>query len=235
MSTTLGSAGEDPDVSTEQSAHLLGGPIQFEQHEAVSDHVDDVDVEDDEAVKPPRRHVIYEWLFVIVCSLTLSILLQMFVVQAFSIPSRSMLPTLSVGERIFVYKLGYGYGDISRGDVVVFDTPTAIGGDDDLIKRVIGLGGETLEIRDGSVYVDGQQLHEPYLFAPASTDPTFAIPGCENEPSNMYCQIPEDHVFVLGDNRAASRDGRYFGPIHTDTVIGRAFATYWPPNDIGGL
>ncbi len=188
--------------------------------------------------EPPARSAwrsLLEWVGVIVCALALAAVLQVFLVQAFSIPSRSMEPTLSVGDRVVVYKLGYRWGDIGRGDVVVFDNPSGGAGDDDLIKRVVALGGETFELRDGRVYIDGRALDEPYLKSAGASYPKQPMHGCVNAASPEMCIVPEGSVLVLGDNRQSSRDSRYFGPIDTDTVIGRAFLKYWPPNDVGGL
>ena len=176
-----------------------------------------------------------EWLLVAVVALGLALLLQIFLVQAFSIPSRSMEPTLAVGDRVIVFKLGYRLHDINRGDVVVFSNPDQTGEEDDLIKRVIAVGGETFEMRDGHVHIDGLRLEEPYLQAAGSSFAKQPIPGCTNPAEPGRCEVPEGHILVLGDNRQFSRDGRYFGPVDVDTVVGRAFMKYWPPGDIGGV
>ena len=181
------------------------------------------------------RGVLTEWLVVGVCALALALLLKAFLVEVFVIPSGSMEPTLMVDNRVVVYKLGYRLHDINRGDVVVFRQPGQAADADDLIKRVVGLGGETFEIRGSQVYIDGTLLEEPYLNAPESTHATVAIPGCVNAPEPDRCEIPEGQILVLGDNRPDSRDGRYFGPIDVDTVVGRAFLKLWPPNDLGGV
>ena len=186
---------------------------------------------------PARRAwgVVTEWLFVGVCALVLALLLKAFLIEVFVIPSGSMEPTLMVDNRVVVYKLGYRLHDINRGDVVVFRQPGQAADADDLIKRVVGLGGETFEIRGSRVYIDGALLEEPYLNAPESTHATVPIPGCVNAPEPDRCVVPEGKVLVLGDNRPDSRDGRYFGPIDVDTVVGRAFLKLWPPNDLGGV
>ena len=179
--------------------------------------------------------VLVEWLVVLVCALGLALLLKAFLVEVFVIPSGSMEPTLMVDNRVVVYKLGYRLHDVNRGDVVVFDNPGQGPGIDDLIKRVVALEGETFEIRDGSVYIDGTQLEEPYLQAGEFTHPKAPIPGCANEAESLYCEVPEGTVIVLGDSREDSRDSRFFGPVDVDDVVGRAFMKIWPPNDIGGV
>ena len=179
--------------------------------------------------------LVSEWLVVGVCALGLALLLKTFLVEVFVIPSGSMAPTLMVDNRVVVYKLGYRLHDVNRGDVVVFHQPGQAADADDLIKRVVALEGETFEIRGAQVYIDGARLEEPYLPAAGATYPTVPIPGCDNDPEPERCVVPEGKILVLGDNRPDSRDGRYFGPIDVDTVVGRAFFKLWPPNDLGGV
>lgn len=194
---------------------------------------------DEEASSSPRQRralpALVEWLVVLVCALGLALLLKAFLVEVFVIPSGSMDPTLVVDNRVVVYKLGYRFHDVNRGDVVVFDSPSRSAGADDLIKRVVALGGETFEIRDGRVYIDGTRLEESYLSDGESTVPKAPIPGCENDADWLRCEVPEGKVLVLGDSREDSRDSRFFGPIDVDDIVGRAFMKIWPPNDIGGL
>jgi signal peptidase I len=178
----------------------------------------------------------------------LALLIKTFLVQAFYIPSESMLPTLEPGDRVLVNKLAYRFGDIRRGDVIVFESPRpsdepdrdpisaffvwlsrGLGvsppADEDFIKRVIGLPGETVEIRrNGVVLIDGQRLDEPYL--------TGSVPGAWGPE-----RVPEGMLFVLGDNRGNSNDSRFgtLGYIPVDRVVGRAFVRIWPPSRIGWL
>ena len=192
---------------------------------------------DDDAPTAARRawSLVTEWLIVGVCALGLALLLKAFLVEVFVIPSVSMEPTLIVDNRVVVYKLGQRLHDINRGDVIVFHHPGQTADADDLIKRVVAVGGETFEIRDGQVYIDGTRLAEPYVLQAGATYPTVPITGCANDPEPDRCVVPEGELLVLGDNRLNSRDGRYFGPIDADTVVGRAFFKLWPPNDLGGL
>ncbi len=177
-----------------------------------------------------------EWIAVIVGALVVALVVKTFLFQAFYIPSASMEPTLQKGDRVLVNKLSYHLHDVNRGDVVVFEIPEASVGTDgikDLIKRVIGLPGDTIETRDGVVYVNDRRLEEPYLPKGLKTgDPDNA----SNPPIERQV-IPADHVFVMGDNRANSHDSRYAdrGPIPIDAIVGRAFVLVWPPGKLGGL
>lgn len=172
---------------------------------------------------------IVEWAAVIIASVLIALLVQRFLVQAFWIPSSSMMNTLAVQDKVFVDKMGYRIKDINRGDIVVFNkTEDEIGlrPDDpkDVIKRVIGLPGETVHIQDNQVRINGQLLREPYLASDVLTS--------DFGPS----VIPEGHLFVMGDNREHSADSRFgLGPVSEDRVVGRAFITFWPPSRIGGL
>ena len=207
------------------------------------------------AVQDNGLRTLIEWVAVVVVAISAALLIKEFVFQAFEIPSASMTPTVVPGDRILVNKLSYNFGEIGRGDLVVFDRPVGTPGDtDQLIKRVIGLPGETVEIRDdgqlwisqaGETREEAELLEEPYLAPGAdivipnlSTRPAFDIWGenCENQPREPgVCVIGEDDYLVLGDNRRSSVDSRSFGPVAEDTVVGRAVVRIWPLSDIGGL
>jgi len=178
------------------------------------------------ATSPVRNAV--EWVLVIVGAVAIALLVRGNVAQSFKIPSPSMSPTLIEGDRVLVNRLSYKLHDINRGDVVVFDRPPSAPAGPDapkhLIKRVVGLPGETIEARDGVVYIDGRPVDEPYL--PEDTQ-TYEL----DDPVD----IPEGEIFVMGDNRNNSEDSRFIGTIDEDTVIGRAFSIIWPPSRIGGL
>ena len=168
-----------------------------------------------------------EWAAVIGGGVLIAFVVEMFFIQAFWIPSPSMVPTLNVEDRVLVNKLSYRFGDVSRGDVIVFERPRSVAADDginDLIKRVIAVQGDVIEGRNGLVYVNGERVDESgYLETGTAT---------ENLPR---LEIPEGHVFVMGDNRANSEDSRVFGPISEDTIVGRAFIRVLPLGDIGWL
>lgn len=175
---------------------------------------------------PTRSSV--EWLLVIVGAVVVALVIRGFVVQAFRIPSESMSPTLLEGDRVVVNKLSYDAHDLNRGDVVVFGRPESLpasaGEPEDLIKRVIGLPGDTIVARDGDIFIDDHRLNEPYL-----PDETMTY----NLDSPLT--VPEGKVFVMGDNRGNSTDSRFFGPVDADSVIGRAFSIIWPPSRAGAL
>jgi signal peptidase I len=206
---------------------------------------------------PPRRRrsrfqrLAIEWVLLVVAALTIAFLIKSFLFQAFFIPSASMQPTLDVGDRVLVNKLSYDFHDVNRGDIVVFEAPECARTDEvkDFVKRVIGLPGDVVTTDDdGSVVIDGRVLEEPYLSdgvrtqfesVPPSGQPCAGVPGsapCGAPPSGgSGCVVPPGTVLVLGDNRLSSRDGRYFGPIDQDLIIGRVFVRIWPIGDIGFL
>jgi len=176
-----------------------------------------------------------------VAALALALLLKGTTAQAFSIPSESMEPQLQVGDRVLVSRTAYRLHDPNRGDIIVFPSPSAEPsddplltglwndaletvalrdpGDDELIKRVVGLPGETIQGQAGQVLIDGRVLTEPYLPAGVATGDFDPV------------TIPEGHVFVMGDNRGNSHDSRFpdVGPIAEDTIVGRAVGRIWPP------
>jgi signal peptidase I len=158
-----------------------------------------------------------EWVVIAVGALLVAFVIKTFLLQAFYIPSLSMAPTLKVNDRVLVNKLSYDLHEVNRGDLIVFESPPNEGSETkDLIKRVIGLPGETVESRDGRMVVNGRVLDEPYLDDGVMT-------GALEKTT-----IPPDHLWVMGDNRSNSRDSRFFGPIPESLVIGRAFVRVWP-------
>jgi signal peptidase I len=182
--------------------------------------------------------VIVEWAAILAVALLAAVLLRAFVVQPFSIPSGSMEPTLKVHDRLLVNKLSYHFHRAGRGDIVVFKKPAddTTPGITDLVKRVIGLPGETISANDGQVYVDGRYLPEPWLPKVDQGVTLFpsSIPGCLPSPPGS-CRIPPGEYLMLGDNRTDSTDSRVFGPVPGTLFIGRAFILVWPPWRIGFL
>ena len=175
-----------------------------------------------------------EWLAVIVGALLVAFLIKTFLMQAYYIPSSSMTPALQVGDRVLVNKLSYEFGEVSRGDLVVFKrTEANTGNKTDLIKRVIATEGEVLEISGGEIFItekggkDRKLLVEPYLAEGVITQ-GFAFEGLCPESEANTCLVPENFIFVMGDNRSGSRDSRYFGPVDIDDIVGRAFIRIWP-------
>jgi signal peptidase I len=184
-----------------------------------------------------RRRNVLEYAVVTMIAVALAVLIQAFVVKPYMIPSESMATTIVTGQRVLVDRLEYHYRDIHRGDIVVFRhvTPEA----DVLIKRVVGLPGDTLSIRDGRLYVNGKPLDEPYLdTARGVTVETF--PGDITTPSgtpgwtlNEPYTLPPDQYFMMGDNRTDSFDSRFWGTVDRRDIIGRAVFTYWPLDRLG--
>ena len=174
---------------------------------------------------------IFEWIVVIAIALIVAMLVRLFLLQQFYISGPSMETTMFSDNRVLVSKLAYKIGDIDRGDVVVFDRATMNGSQiehDDLIKLVIGLGGESIEIRDCSVYIDGTKLDEPYL--PSRDIGLANLSDRCGVVSMPLTTIENDEVFLFGDNRPQSFDSRMFGPIKKDLIIGQAFVLMWPPS-----
>jgi len=145
---------------------------------------------------------------------------NLFVAQPRTVEGESMEPNLHENERLIVELLTCRFSEPERGSIVVLNLHERNTGP--VIKRVIGLAGELVEIREGQVYIDGQPLEEPYLQQPT----TGAMPPT---------LVPEGHVFVLGDNRNASNDSRYFGMVPYHEIIGRAWLRYWPLTNAGPL
>jgi len=190
------------------------------------------------AAKPRRKSLVREYGEAIVVAVLLALVIRAFVVQAFTIPSGSMMDTLLVGDYILVNKFLYGpeipFTDAhlpglrspSRGDIIVFKYPN----DEtrDFIKRIIAVGGETVQVKDNRAYVDGKALDEPYV-RPGSVSATPAghcgyLYGCDP------IVVPPGAFFVMGDNRDNSQDSRYWGFVKAEKIRGKAFLIYWSWN-----
>lgn len=193
-----------------------------------------------------RRSFLTELPFLLLWALVVAVLIKTFIVQPFFIPSRSMVPTLAVDDRVMVSKLNYVFGEPERGDIVVFENPwrleepeeslpekvvravlEALGirtsTTDDLIKRVVALEGDTIRIEANQVVLNGVPLSEGYL-VPDSTMPDMEVRT-----------VPAGHVWMMGDNRSESSDSRVFGPVPIEDIIGEAFVRIWPLDRLGGL
>lgn len=182
-----------------------------------------------ESKAKPGMDAIREWITVIGVALLIAFVVRGFVLQQFYISGPSMESTMFQNNRVLVNKLSYRLHDIHRGDVVVFDRVTTDGVEvqhDDLIKRVIGVAGDSVSIAGCVVSVNGNEIEEPYL-----NDYDLAQQNLEDR-----CRVPEmasaivepGHLFVMGDNRPQSFDSRMFGTIEEDLVVGRAFVIIWP-------
>jgi signal peptidase I len=175
--------------------------------------------------QPPAKkkmNPLVEWLVVVAVAITSALLVRAYVVQQFAVEGESMINTLQDGDRVLVNRLSYRLHDPRRGDVVVLKRFDGNATERDLIKRVIGLPGEVVEVRNCNVLIDGRVLNEPYL------DPEVVTPTDCGGDYSANGPVPEDHVFVLGDNRGGSQDSRVIGPISEDDLVGRAFVVFWP-------
>lgn len=169
-----------------------------------------------------------EWAQSIVVALILTLVIRTFVIQAFKIPSGSMRPTLMEGDKLFVNKYTYRFHPPKRGDIVVFKYPEDP--KKDFIKRLVALPNETVEIRDGKIYVDDQMLGDPDSFSKFyyyNHDP-FGGP-------NEKIKVPEQAYYVLGDNSANSTDSRFWGFVPKANLVGKAVFRWWPITKIGKL
>jgi signal peptidase I len=193
------------------------------------------DAEADEGKKAPTKttagRLVVELLSLITLAVVIAVVLRTFVVGTYLIPSGSMEPTLMINDRILVDKVAYHLHSIHRADIVVFSTPPAenCGGAPvaDLVKRVIGLPGETVSLSRGQVYINGKHLAEPWLPRSAQQDTT---PGPSQAPyalTHPYT-VPAGDVYVMGDNRTVSCDSRYWGPIRDSSIVGKVDFRIWP-------
>ncbi|MEX1218486.1 MAG: signal peptidase I [Acidimicrobiales bacterium] len=182
----------------------------------------------------PNVAGVIEWIVVVAGAILLALVVKVFLLQAFYIPSLSMYPALHEGDRVLVSKLSYKIQDVNRGDIIVFERPASETSSNipDLIKRVVGLPGEAITIENGSVYADGVRLDEKYLPTGMTTNSANAPNKCTPD---LPCIVPDGQLWVMGDNRGDSKDSRYFGPINQSTVVGKAFITVWPLGQFGLL
>jgi signal peptidase I len=194
--------------------------------------------------KKREHNSLVELVTIVAVALGLALGIQAFLVKPFRIPSESMVPTLTVGQRVLVDRVSYRFTDPDRGDIIVFkppsgepstcgverpsDEPCPKGTPDksstNFIKRVVGLPGDRLKVLAGSVYINGKKQNEPF----ARLDPECATCNLPQE-----ITVPKGEYYMMGDNRGESADSREWGPVPKKWIIGMAFMTYWPPNRIG--
>jgi signal peptidase I len=190
-----------------------------------------------------------ELVLIVAVALGLALAIQAFLVKPYRIPSESMVPTLEIGQRVLVNRIGARFSDPHVGDIVVFHppagaersnecgggpppagqvciTPTKERADVNFIKRVVAGPGDRIAVRGGHVILNGKRQSESF------TEPCGGGEACDL-PKEVT--VPADHYFMMGDNRGSSDDSRFWGPVPRDWVIGEAFATYWPPDRIGLL
>jgi signal peptidase I len=189
-----------------------------------------------DARRSPGRRVLrelVELLVIIAAAVIVTTLLRVFVIDQYEIPTGSMEPTIEVNDRLFAEKMSYRFSEPVPGDIVTFYDPTRRGEGTDrvLIKRCIAVGGQTVDLVDGRVVVDGVALDEPYTHGQASI-PLSAMNGIEIE---YPYSVPEGSVWVMGDNRMDSSDSRFFGPVSRDELIGKALFRIWPFDRFGPI
>lgn len=185
---------------------------------------------------PPPVATAVDWVATIALAVLAVLFIKVEVANPYRIPSPSMEPTLHCArpidgcqgrfsDRVVANRFIYRFRDPRRGEIVVFETSAtaaACGESGTFVKRIVGLPGEVVSTRRGVVHIDGRKLDEPYIQAALRDDNT-----------KTWRPIPEDHYFVMGDNRAASCDSRIWGTVPRDDLIGPVFLTYWPPNRLG--
>jgi signal peptidase I len=180
----------------------------------------------------PALGCLFEIVETLVLTLIIFLVIQTFIAQPYRVEQESMQNTLQEDQYVLVDKLTPRFDTYKIGDIVVFNPPTDWVGQPrtPFIKRVIGVGGQTVEIKDGFVYVDDVKLDEPYIYAEDGEEPQPTDPSDQTTWS-----IPEGELFLMGDHRDHSSDSRQFGPVKTSDVIGRAWLRYWPFDTFGIL
>jgi signal peptidase I len=183
-------------------------------------------LQEDSAPRPGAGRQIVEFIATLAIAFLVAQAVRTWVIQPFVVPTGSMLPTIQLSDQVLANKFVYRFSGPQRGDIVVLDDPAGQVGT--LIKRVIAVGGQTVDLQHGAVVVDGEALAETYTHG----QPSEPLPG-----SNVTfpVKVPADSVWVMGDNRTQSQDSRWFGPVPLSSVHGRAFFIYWPWARIGEL
>lgn len=185
-----------------------------------------------------RKSVLWEYIEAIVIAVILAFIIRKFVIQAYKIPSGSMLETLQIGDHILVNKFIYRFKEPKRGDIIVFKYP----GDKkrDFIKRLIGLPGDKLEVKNKKVFINDKPLNEPYAEYKDKTNlfykdhpAVFYDPYARNRDNFGPINIPKDNFFMMGDNRDFSQDSRFWGLLERDLIEGKALIIYWSWNGSG--
>lgn len=177
-------------------------------------------------------HSVIEWVVTFVAVFAFFLLIRFFVIEPYVVPTGSMESTILVGDQLLGEKVTIELGmDVKQGDIVVFDNPDDSSSSDILVKRVIATGGQTIDLVDGAVTVDGVELDEPY-----TQGESWPLAQQANGVQISYpYTVPEGSVWVMGDNRENSADSRYFGPVARENLIAVAVFRYWPLSRIGTL
>jgi signal peptidase I len=186
-----------------------------------------------DTVKDIRRRKLFreivEFIVIVLIAVVLTTFLKTFVIEQFKIPTGSMEPTIEVGDHLFAEKVSYRFAQPTPGDIVTFDDPIQEGRV--LIKRCIAVSGQTVDLKNGKVVVDGKVLDEPYTYGKQSVP----LDTMEGVTIKYPYTVPAGSVWVMGDNRTNSLDSRYFGPISEDRLIGRALFRSLPFERFGAI
>lgn len=174
--------------------------------------------------EPQLKSKLVDWGITLGVPIVLALFVHAFVLEAFIVPTGSMLNTIQLDDRVWAEKVSYRFASPKPGEVILFNSPTEEGVT--LLKRVIATEGQEVDLVDGKVVVDGTPLDEPYVEGKPSYPLDHHAPNIE--PISYPYVVPKGHVWLMGDNRTNSLDSRYYGAIPTSSVIGRAFCTYWP-------
>ena len=171
---------------------------------------------------------IIEFVLTIAVAFLVAQAVRTWVIQPYVIPTGSMLPTIQLSDQVLANKFIYRFRTPQAGDIVVFDNPMPEPGEETLIKRVIAVGGQTVDLKGGKVLVDGVALDEYYTYGQPSEK-------LANSRIQFPVDVPPGYIWLMGDNRTSSQDSRYFGPVADSAVHGQAFFTYWPLSRFGVL
>ncbi|NEO12981.1 MULTISPECIES: signal peptidase I [unclassified Moorena] len=198
-----------------------------ESSESVQEQQADAQSQQSDKGGTPFWKQVQENFQIIAIALALALLIRVFVAEPRYIPSDSMYPTLGVGDRLVVEKISYRFHTPKAGDIIVFEIPPQLqilgySKDQAFIKRVIGTSGDTVQVKDGKVYRNGTPLDEDYIAQP----PSYQM---------GLVQVPENYLFVMGDNRNNSNDSHVWGFLGKDKVIGRACFRFWPFSELGSI
>lgn len=170
-----------------------------------------------EAKDPSVLRQVVETVITVAVAILLSQAVRAFLVEGYKTPTGSMIPTIQTQDFTLFSKISYRFQEPVRGDIVTLDDPQGVL--PMIMKRVIAIEGQTVDVRDGQVWVDGKPLDEPYTHGKPTRPGTIPMP----------VRIPEGSAWVMGDNRTNSLDSRYFGPVPLSTIHAKAVLTYWPP------
>lgn len=219
-----------PDVTQPQAARRVGGAHMRDGEQFEVIHGD--------ALRDPRSKgggsSVMETLVTLVLVVVLVVLIRTFLGEPYKVPSGSMLETIQLNDRLFGEKVSYRLRDPRVGEVITFRDPDPTKNGVTLIKRVIAVAGQEVDLRDGIVYVDGEPLDEPYVLG-KPTEPLSGHASNLTEDVTYPYVVPDGCVWVMGDNRTNSLDSRYFGAVPVDDVTSRAVFIFWPPSDAGML